>query len=98
LPRPQFLVVADGEAVVSIGGKELARISPGGQFGEVALISDRVRTATVMAVTELPCYGPTLMTRQLCDPHKRRCVETPGCKDPVYFPHHDVQTTATAGS
>jgi CRP-like cAMP-binding protein len=55
-----FFVVGDGEAVASIGGKEVARIGPGGHFGEVALISDRVRTATVTAVTDLHCYVMTL--------------------------------------
>ena len=55
-----FFVVADGEAVVSVGGTEVARLRTGNQFGEVALISDRVRTATVTAVTDLHCY---VMTR-----------------------------------
>jgi CRP-like cAMP-binding protein len=55
-----FFVVADGEAVASVGGSEVARIGPGGHFGEIALISDRVRTATVTAVTDLHCYVMTL--------------------------------------
>jgi CRP-like cAMP-binding protein len=55
-----FFVVADGEAVASIGGTEVARLGPGSHFGEVALISDRVRTATVTAVTDLHCYVMTL--------------------------------------
>jgi CRP-like cAMP-binding protein len=44
-----FFVVAEGEAIVSVDGQEINRIGPGGYFGEVALISDRVRTATVAA-------------------------------------------------
>jgi voltage-gated potassium channel len=48
-----FFVVADGEGVVTVGGKEIAKVGPGSYFGEVALISDRVRTATVTATTEL---------------------------------------------
>jgi CRP-like cAMP-binding protein len=48
-----FFVVVDGEAVVTVGGKEVDRIGPGSYFGEVALISDRVRTATVTATTDL---------------------------------------------
>lgn len=55
-----FFVVADGEAVASVGGTEVARIGPGGHFGEIALISDRVRTATVTAATDLHCYVMTL--------------------------------------
>jgi len=48
-----FFVVADGEGMVTVGGKEIAKVGPGSYFGEVALISDRVRTATVTATTEL---------------------------------------------
>jgi CRP-like cAMP-binding protein len=48
-----FFVVVDGEAVVTVGGKEVDKIGPGSYFGEVALISDRVRTATVTATTDL---------------------------------------------
>ena len=55
-----FFVVVEGEAVVSVGGTEVTRLGPGKQFGEVALISDRVRTATVTAVTDLQCL---VMTR-----------------------------------
>ena len=55
-----FFVIADGEAVASVAGSEVARIGPGGHFGEVALISDRVRTATVTAVTDLHCYVMTM--------------------------------------
>jgi CRP-like cAMP-binding protein len=55
-----FFVVADGEAVASVGGAEVARLGPGSHFGEIALISDRVRTATVTAVSDLHCYVMTL--------------------------------------
>jgi CRP-like cAMP-binding protein len=55
-----FFVVADGEAVASVGGNEVARLGPGTHFGAVALISDRVRTATVTAETDLHCYVMTL--------------------------------------
>jgi voltage-gated potassium channel len=48
-----FFVVADGEGVVTVGGKEVGKVGPGSYFGEVALISDRVRTATVTATTDL---------------------------------------------
>ncbi len=48
-----FFVVADGEGTVSVGGKEVGKISRGNYFGEVALISDRTRTATVTATTDL---------------------------------------------
>jgi CRP-like cAMP-binding protein len=55
-----FFVVADGEASASVDGKEVSRLGPGSHFGEVALINDRVRTATVTASTELHCYVMTL--------------------------------------
>jgi CRP-like cAMP-binding protein len=48
-----FFVVVEGEGVVTIGGSEVDRIGRGSYFGEVALISDRTRTATVTAVTDL---------------------------------------------
>ena len=38
----------------------MSRLGPGSHFGEIALISDRVRTATVTAVTDLHCYVMTL--------------------------------------
>ncbi|HEX5015668.1 MAG TPA: cyclic nucleotide-binding domain-containing protein [Candidatus Limnocylindrales bacterium] len=55
-----FFVVADGEAVASVGGEEVARLGPGSHFGEVALISDRIRTASVTAVTDLHTYVMTV--------------------------------------
>jgi CRP-like cAMP-binding protein len=55
-----FFVIADGEALVSVGGTEVSRLGPGSHFGEVALISDRVRTATVTATTDLHCFVMTL--------------------------------------
>jgi CRP-like cAMP-binding protein len=48
-----FFVVAEGTGVVSVGGKQVGTVGPGSYFGEVALISDRVRTATVTAATDM---------------------------------------------
>ena len=42
------------------GGQEVSRLGPGGHFGEVALISDRIRTATVTALTDLHTYVMTV--------------------------------------
>jgi CRP/FNR family cyclic AMP-dependent transcriptional regulator len=55
-----FFVIADGEAIVSVDGAEVARLGPGTHFGAIALIADRVRTATVTAGTDLHCYVMTL--------------------------------------
>jgi voltage-gated potassium channel len=55
-----FFVVADGEGTVTVKGKEVAKVGPGSYFGEVALISDRVRTATVTADTDLRCLVMTM--------------------------------------
>ena len=48
-----FFVVVEGEGVVTVDGRDFDKIGPGSYFGEVALISDRTRTATVTATTDL---------------------------------------------
>lgn len=50
-----FFIVAEGEAAVSVDGQEVARLHPGDHFGELALISEDVRAATVTAATRLRC-------------------------------------------
>jgi CRP-like cAMP-binding protein len=54
-----FFVIADGEASVTIGGDERRRLGPGDYFGEVALLNETARTATITAETDLHCYGLT---------------------------------------
>ena len=54
-----FFVIQSGEAKVSVGGNEVRRLGSGDHFGEIALISEGTRTATVTAETELKCYGLT---------------------------------------
>jgi CRP/FNR family transcriptional regulator, cyclic AMP receptor protein len=54
-----FFVIADGEAKVTVGGGERRRLGPGDYFGEVALLNETARTATITAETDLHCYGLT---------------------------------------
>jgi CRP/FNR family cyclic AMP-dependent transcriptional regulator len=54
-----FFVIAHGNADVSIGGEHRATLGPGDHFGEVALIDDGVRSASITAATDLLCYGLT---------------------------------------
>jgi CRP-like cAMP-binding protein len=51
-----FFIIAEGTAAVSVGGNEVARLGPGDHFGELALITEDARTATVTAVTRLSCH------------------------------------------
>ena len=55
-----FFVITDGTARVSANGNELAVLAPGDHFGEIALIGDRVRTATVTAETDLQTLVTTV--------------------------------------
>ena len=50
-----FFVIAEGAAAVQVDGAEVARLGPGDYFGELALIGERVRTATVTAASDLRC-------------------------------------------
>ena len=54
-----FFIVAEGTAKVSVRGKEVATLRPGDHFGEVALIDEGARTATVTAETDVHCHGLT---------------------------------------
>jgi len=51
-----FFVVAEGEAAVIVDGERVATIGPGDYFGELAMISESERTATVAALTAMRCH------------------------------------------
>ena len=55
-----FFLIESGEASVSVRGSERANLGPGDHFGEIALIDEGVRSATIAATTDLVCYGLTL--------------------------------------
>lgn len=55
-----FFVITEGTARVSADGQNVAVLGPGDHFGEIALIGDRVRTATVTAETDLQTLVTTV--------------------------------------
>jgi CRP-like cAMP-binding protein len=54
-----FYVIEAGRAHVTMNGEEVGELGPGDHFGEIALIAETPRAATVTAATELQCYGMT---------------------------------------
>lgn len=54
-----FFVVESGEADVTVGGEAKGSIGPGDYFGEIALLKDSLRTATITARTDMVCHGMT---------------------------------------
>jgi CRP-like cAMP-binding protein len=55
----RLFVISDGTASVTVGGIKRRTLGPGDAFGEVALIDGGERSATVVADTDLRCYGIT---------------------------------------
>jgi MFS family permease len=53
----RFYVIADGAAAVEIDGAPTSTLGPGEFFGEIALLRDVPRTATVRAIDELRLYA-----------------------------------------
>ncbi len=60
-PAQEFFVIIEGEAEVTRQGRRLSTLSDGDFFGEIALIEDIPRTATVTATKPLRFF---VLTRQ----------------------------------
>jgi CRP-like cAMP-binding protein len=55
-----FFLIDSGDAIVSVAGSERVSLKAGDYFGEIALIDEGTRSATITATSELVCYGLTL--------------------------------------
>lgn len=53
----KFYIMKDGSATVHIGGKEVGQLNTGDYFGEMALLDDEIRKATVVAQTNCECFA-----------------------------------------
>ena len=52
-----FFLIEEGNASVSLHGEIIRTLGPGDHFGEIALIDEGPRSATVTASTDLRCRG-----------------------------------------
>ena len=54
-----FFVIEEGTAEVTVDGEAKGSVGPGDYFGEVALLNNSARTATLTATTDMVTYGMT---------------------------------------
>jgi CRP-like cAMP-binding protein len=50
-----FFVIVEGNASVTVKGRQVGSLGPGDHFGELALIAEQVRLSTVTAITPMRC-------------------------------------------
>jgi MFS family permease len=55
-PGDEFFLVSDGRVRVTVGGTAAGELGPGEGFGEIALLKDVPRTATVEAAEDMTLY------------------------------------------
>jgi CRP/FNR family cyclic AMP-dependent transcriptional regulator len=55
-----FYVIGEGTVTYSVNGEDVGSAGPGDYFGEIALVSDSPRSATVTAATDVTVYAMTL--------------------------------------
>jgi CRP/FNR family transcriptional regulator, cyclic AMP receptor protein len=51
-----FFIISEGSAEVSSGGSVRGQLGPGDYFGEMALVDEGVRSASITATSDLRCY------------------------------------------
>jgi CRP/FNR family cyclic AMP-dependent transcriptional regulator len=51
-----FFVIGDGNVSVSVGGELRASLGPGDYFGEMAIMEEGVRSASITAATDVRSY------------------------------------------
>jgi CRP/FNR family transcriptional regulator, cyclic AMP receptor protein len=54
-----FYLIDSGSATVAVAGRERGSLGPADYFGEIALIDEGARSATITATSDLVCYGLT---------------------------------------
>ena len=52
-----FFVIEEGNATVSLHGEQVRTLGPGDYFGEIALIDEGPRSASITAATDMRCRG-----------------------------------------